>query len=215
MAAVHTTAASLIGSRVLMAMLPETIILASRSPRRAQLLRQIGINFETSVCDIEEVFDSAVSPEDNARTLSLMKAEDVAKRFARGIVLGSDTIVVLEGRLLGKPESEEDARRMLRRLSGKTHTVFTGFALVDAETKKSYIDCEQTDVTFRTLDDDEIAAYVAAGSPMDKAGAYGIQDDFGAVFVERISGDYYTVVGLPLSKVYCALQRFMNLIQKG
>jgi len=104
---------------------------------------------------------------------------------------------------------------MLRTLSGRTHTVVTGFALVDAETKKSYIDSEQTDVTFRTLDDDEIAAYVDAGSPMDKAGAYGIQDDFGAVFVERIAGDYYTVVGLPLSKVYCALQRFMNLIQKG
>jgi septum formation protein len=195
--------------------LPDTIILASRSPRRAHLLHQIGLKFKTSVCDIEEQFDPALTPEENARALSLMKAADVAGRFRHGIVLGSDTIVVLDGKLLGKPESAEDARRMLRSLSGRTHTVYTGFALVDAETKKSYIDCEQTDVTFRTLHDDEIAAYVAAGSPMDKAGAYGIQDDFGAVFVERISGDYYTVVGLPLSKVYCALQRFMNLIQKG
>lgn len=198
-----------------MAMLPESIILASRSPRRAQLLRQIGLRFETSVCDIEEVFDPTMTPEENARSLSYMKAQDVAARFDRGIVLGSDTIVVLDGVLLGKPDTEDDARRMLRSLSGRTHTVVTGFAIVDAETKKSYIDCERTDVTFRTLDDDEIAAYVAAGSPMDKAGAYGIQDDFGAVFVERIAGDYYTVVGLPLSKVYCALQRFMNLIQKG
>ncbi len=195
--------------------LPDSIILASRSPRRAHLLRQIGLTFETSVCDIEEVFDPALTPEENARALSHMKAADVAQRFTQGIVLGSDTIVVLDGMLLGKPVSEDDARRMLRTLSGRTHTVFTGFALVDAETKKSYIDCERTDVTFRTLDDDEIAAYVAAGSPMDKAGAYGIQDDFGAVFVERIAGDYYTVVGLPLSKVYCALQRFMKLIQKG
>jgi septum formation protein len=170
------------------------------------------MNFETSVCDIEEVFDPALSPAENASALSYMKAADVAQRFDRGIVLGSDTIVVLDGVLLGKPASEEDACRMLRTLSGRTHTVFTGFALVDAETKKSYIDCEQTDVTFRILDDDEITAYVAAGSPMDKAGAYGIQDDFGAVFVERITGDYYTVVGLPLSKVYCALQRFMNIL---
>ncbi len=195
--------------------LPDSIILASRSPRRAQLLRQIGLRFETSVCDIEEVFDPALSPQENARSLSHMKAADVASRCEHGIVLGSDTIVVLDGVLLGKPVSREDAIRMLRTLSGRTHTVVTGFALVDAETKKSYIDCEQTDVTFRVLDDDEIAAYVDAGSPMDKAGAYGIQDDFGAVFVERIAGDYYTVVGLPLSKVYCALQRFMNLIQKG
>ena len=195
--------------------LPDTIILASRSPRRAQLLRQIGVAFETSVCDIDELFDPAMSPVENARALSYMKAADVASRYRRGIVLGSDTIVVLDGMLLGKPVSEEDARRMLRTLSGRTHTVVTGFALVDAESKKSYIDCEQTDVTFRSLDDDEIAAYVAAGSPMDKAGAYGIQDDFGAVFVERIAGDYYTVVGLPLSKVYCALQQFMTLLQKG
>lgn len=191
-------------------MFSESIILASRSPRRAQLLRQIGITFETSVCDIDEHFDPAMTPADNARALSLMKALDVARRFTHGIVLGSDTIVVLDGTLLGKPESEADACRMLASLSGRTHTVFTGFALVDVESKRTYIDCEQTDVTFRTLDNEEIAAYVANGSPMDKAGAYGIQDDFGAVFVERIAGDYYTVVGLPLSKVYCALHRFTH-----
>lgn len=195
--------------------IPESIILASQSPRRAQLLRQIGQRFETLVSGAEEQFDPALTPAENARVLSLKKAADVASRITRGIVLGADTIVVLDGALLAKPESEADARRMLRLLSGRTHTVYTGFALVDAETKKQYIDCEQTDVTFRSLDDDEIAAYAASGSPMDKAGAYGIQDDFGAVFVERICGDYYTVVGLPLSKVYCALQLFMNQLQKG
>jgi septum formation protein len=195
--------------------LPESIILASQSPRRAHLLTQIGLHFETSVSGAEEQFDAALSPAENARALSYMKASDVASRFARGIVVGADTIVVLDGVLLGKPESDADAVRMLTLLSGRTHTVFTGFALVDAETKKHYIDCEQTDVTFRVLDGDEITAYVASGSPMDKAGAYGIQDDFGAVFVERINGDYYTVVGLPLSKVYCALQTFMNQLQKG
>ncbi|MGE5314557.1 MAG: Maf family protein [Acidobacteriota bacterium] len=198
-----------------MSQLPESIILASQSPRRAQLLRQIGLKFETHVSGAEEQFDDMATPGENARMLSLKKAADIASRHERGIVLGADTIVVLDGQLLAKPESEADARRMLRMLSGRTHTVFTGFALVDAETKKQYIDCEQTDVTFRTLDDEEIAAYVASGSPMDKAGAYGIQDDFGAVFVERINGDYYTVVGLPLSKLYCALQKFMNQLLKG
>ncbi|HLP15754.1 MAG TPA: Maf family protein [Bacteroidota bacterium] len=195
--------------------LPDSIILASQSPRRAQLLRQIGLQFETSVSGVEELFDPALSPDENARILSLKKAADVASRYDHGIVLGSDTIVVLDGSLLGKPESADEARRMLALLSGRTHTVYTGFALVDAETKKTYIDCEHTDVTFRTLDEDEIAAYVASGSPMDKAGAYGIQDDFGAVFVDRINGDYYTVVGLPLSKVYCAVQMFMTQLQKG
>lgn len=198
-----------------MSQLPESIILASQSPRRAQLLRQIGLKFETHVSGADEQFDDMATPGENARMLSLKKAADIASRHERGIVLGADTIVVLDGQLLAKPESEADARRMLRMLSGRTHTVFTGFALVDAETKKQYIDCEQTDVTFRTLDDEEIAAYVASGSPMDKAGAYGIQDDFGAVFVERINGDYYTVVGLPLSKLYCALQKFMNQLLKG
>jgi septum formation protein len=195
--------------------LPASIILASQSPRRAHLLRQIGMRFEISVSAVDEIFDDALTPAENARALALKKAADVASRFTQGIVLGSDTIVVLDGQLLAKPESEADARRMLGLLSGRTHSVFTGFALVDAESKKQYIDCEQTEVTFRTLGDDEIAAYVASGSPMDKAGAYGIQDDFGAVFVERINGDYYTVVGLPLSKVYCALQTFMNQLQKG
>jgi septum formation protein len=198
-----------------MSKLPASIILASQSPRRAHLLRQIGLPFVVSVSNAEELFDAALSPGDNARALSFKKASDVAARFPKGIVLGADTIVVLDGMLLAKPESQDDARRMLRTLSGRTHIVYTGFALVDAETKKHYIDCEQTEVTFRALDDDEIAAYVASGSPMDKAGAYGIQDDFGAVFVERINGDYYTVVGLPLSKVYCALEMFMNQLQKG
>ena len=111
---------------------------------------------------------------------------------------------------MGKPISEQEAFTMLSTLSGKTHTVYTGFALVDAKSGKSYIDYEKTDVTFRKLNDAEISSYIASGSPMDKAGAYGIQDDFGAVFVEKINGCYYTVVGFPLAKFYTAFTQFVT-----
>ncbi|MFA5832970.1 MAG: Maf family protein [Bacteroidota bacterium] len=188
----------------------EPIILASQSPRRAHLLTQIGLNFTVQPSGIIEEINPSHSSEENVQRLSLHKAEDVAKKNKRGIVIGSDTIVVIDSIVLGKPVSEEDAKLMLRTLSGRTHTVFTGFALVDVKTKKSYIDYGKTEVTFRRLSDQEIANYVASGSPMDKAGAYGIQDDFGAVFVEKIVGDYYTVVGFPLSKFYLAVTKFAH-----
>ncbi len=184
------------------------IILASQSPRRAHLLNQLGLEFSIQPSSIVEEIDPSASSAENVKRLSLHKAEDIAGRFGTGLVIGSDTIVVIDGKVLGKPRSTEEAEGMLSMLSGRTHTVFTGFALVDAATKKSYIDHAATEVTFRILDRREIADYVASGSPMDKAGAYGIQDDFGAVFVERISGDYYTVVGFPLSKFYTAFISF-------
>lgn len=184
------------------------IILASQSPRRAHLLNQLGLEFSVQPSSIVEEIDPSATSAENVRRLSLHKAEEVAGRVRTGMVIGSDTIVVIDGKVLGKPRSVEDAEAMLRLLSGRTHTVFTGFALVDAATKKSYIDHAATEVTFRDLDQREISEYVASGSPMDKAGSYGIQDDFGAVFVERISGDYYTVVGFPLSKFYTAFISF-------
>ncbi|MFZ4619998.1 MAG: Maf family protein [Bacteroidota bacterium] len=184
------------------------IILASQSPRRALLLKQIGLNFYIRPSTVVEEIDPASTPEANVKRLSLHKAEDVAAMNPSGIVIGSDTIVVIDGTVLGKPRSADEAKEMLRSLSGRTHTVFTGYALVDASTKKSYIDSASTEVTFRVLDEKEIAEYVGSGSPMDKAGSYGIQDDFGAVFVERISGDYYTVVGFPLSKFYTTFISF-------
>ena len=184
------------------------LILASRSPRRLQLLRQIGMSPAVMSCDIPEPFDPSRTPEDNAATLALEKALCVAERVEDGVIIGADTIVVLEGEMLGKPENPEDAVRMLGKLSGKTHIVVTGFALVDRPSGRQMTGTERTGVTFRILPLHEIEEYVAHGSPLDKAGAYGIQDDYGAVFVTRIEGDFYNVVGLPLSRLYSALQEF-------
>lgn len=186
------------------------IILASGSPRRAQLMSVLGLPFTVRESGVEEIIDKRLAPEEIARSLAFRKANTVASQLTSGIVIGADTIVVLGGEILGKPETEEEAIGMLLALSGKTHTVFTGFALVDAESKKSYISFERTEVTFRPLRRDEIERYVAAGSPMDKAGAYGIQDDYGAVFVEKIDGCFYNVVGFPISKFHTALTNFMD-----
>lgn len=185
----------------------ERLILASSSPRRRQLLRQIGLEFETISPDVDETQFEGEPPLDHVLRLAELKASTVAATRPEGIVLGSDTIVVLGEDILGKPESQEEAVATLSRLSGNTHTVYTGFSLINAATGESMTDYGQALVTFRQLDREEIRAYVATGSPMDKAGAYGIQDDLGAVFIERIEGDYYTIVGLPLTKVYLALRR--------
>lgn len=191
------------------------IILASQSPRRSILLKQIGLDFVVEPSGIHEKIHDDLSFQDNVRQLSLHKAQDIARKHREGIVIGSDTIVVIDGKVLGKPSTPKEASSMLGLLSGRTHTVYTGFALVDVKSKKTYIDHEQTDVTFRRLDDAEITGYIAGGSPMDKAGAYGIQDDFGAVFVEKINGCYYTVVGFPLAKFYVAFTHFVNDLGYG
>ena len=183
------------------------IILASSSPRRRQLLRQIGVECEVIVPEIDESAHPGESPVDLVIRLSIAKARSVADRLGPRLVLGSDTVVVLDGAVLGKPADAAEARAMLRRLSGHTHTVYTGFALINSATNQAISDCETADVTFRHLEADEIDGYVASGSPLDKAGAYGIQDDYGAVFIEKICGDYYSVVGLPLTQVYLALRQ--------
>jgi septum formation protein len=170
----------------------------------------LGFPFTVRKSGVEEIIDEKFAPEEIARSLAFQKASTVASQLSSGIVIGADTIVVLEGKILGKPATEEEAVEMLSALSGKTHTVFTGFALVDVESKKSYISFERTEVTFRALRRDEIERYVAAGSPMDKAGAYGIQDDYGAVFVEKIDGCFYNVVGFPISKFHTALTNFIE-----
>lgn len=186
------------------------IILASQSPRRAHLLKQIGLQFSVQPSGIHEKIHDDLSYEENVKQLALHKAQDIAGKNKDGVVIGSDTIVVINHKVLNKPATKEEAFSMLSELSGRTHTVFTGFALVDVKSKKFYIDYEKTDVAFRRLTDAEITDYIATGSPMDKAGAYGIQDDFGAVFVEKISGCYYTVVGFPLAKFYTAFTHFVT-----
>ncbi len=189
------------------------LILASQSPRRRILLRQIGCSFRVMPSGVSERLRHSESPGHNARRIALEKARDVASRVREGIVVGADTIVVLGGRFLGKPASSAEARRMLRALSGREHLVYTGFALVDAASRLHMTGVERTRVRFRKLDAAEIDAYVQSGSPMDKAGAYGIQDDYGAVFVERVSGCFYTVVGFPLARFHTELQAFTRKLE--
>jgi septum formation protein len=184
---------------------PDNLILASRSPRRIHLLRQIGLHPHVIPCEIDETIDPARSIEQNAMDLAAQKARAVAGKIRKGIVLGADTIVMVDETPLGKPSDEADAIRMLSLLSGRTHTVVTGFALHELPSGREVMGTESTRVTFRQLPIQEIEEYVAGGSPLDKAGAYGIQDDYGAVFVTRIEGCYYNVVGLPLARVYAAL----------
>ncbi len=184
------------------------LILASASPRRKLLLRQIGLEFEVRESGVREDHDVPQEPEKHVSVLSRRKAEAVAAGITDGLVIGADTIVVLDGTILGKPSDPEDAGRMLKLLSGRTHRVYTGFTLIDKPSGKSMTAVEETDVTFRQLDEDEITSYVASGSPMDKAGAYGIQDDYGAVFISRIDGCFYNVVGFPLSRFYTELEKF-------
>jgi septum formation protein len=185
------------------------IILASQSPRRIQLLRQIGWDAAVMPCNVPEEFDPKRTAMENARVLALKKAECVAGELKDGIVIGADTIVVLDGEMLGKPADSEEAVRMLRRLSGRTHTVFTGIALVEVPSGRNIVDVESTNVTFREIPEEEIREYVSGGSPLDKAGAYGIQDDYGAVFVTRIEGCYYNVVGLPLARLHAMMRQFL------
>ncbi len=193
------------------------LVLASRSPRRQALLTHIGLTFNTVVPDVDEDAVPTDLPHgEYVETLALMKARRGAHMVGGyAIVIGSDTTVVLDGNVLNKPYDSDDAVRMLRTLSGRTHTVYTGLALVSADTDHSMVVHSSTRVTFRELDDLEINAYVASGSPLDKAGAYGIQDDFGAVFVRHVEGCYYTIVGLPLELLYSTLKQFVSSKQQA
>jgi len=185
------------------------IYLASKSPRRRKLLKQLGINFKAFSVNLhEEIFDGE-HPAATVKRLANHKFEEALKRKRDGIIITADTIVVLNKKIIGKPIDEKDAFRILKLLSGKTHTVYTGFVVCNVIKNKKIVDYEKTEVTFRKITDEEIEKYISSGSPMDKAGAYGIQDDFGAVFVKKINGCYYNVVGLPLAKVYQALQKVL------
>lgn len=177
-------------------------ILASQSPRRRTLLSQIGVEFHVHPSDAEEVWDDTLSPDGAVERIALQKAEVIAPLYPEALTLGADTVVVLEGSVLGKPVDAEEAASMLLRLSGATHTVFSGIALIHPASGRLVTAHAATQVTFSSLSLDEIQRYVATGSPMDKAGSYGIQDDHGALFVERINGDFYNVVGLPLQRLY-------------
>lgn len=183
----------------------QQIYLASKSPRRRKLLKQIGLNFKSFSVDLhEEIFDGE-HPVATVKRLSQHKLEEAQKRVKNAIIITADTIVVLDKEIIGKPKNEKDAAKILSKLSGRTHQVYTGFAILNQKTKKKIVAYERTYVSFRKLSKKEILDYINTGSPMDKAGAYGIQDDFGAVFVEKINGCYYNVVGLPIQKLYAQL----------
>ncbi len=189
-------------------------VLASRSPRRKVILRQMGLPFTVVPGCADESAPDGLTPAELVQTLAHRKARSIADTRPDALVLGADTIVVLDGKIYGKPADPEEARSMLANLSDRTHTVYTGMALVHADSQRSVVAVESTDVTFATLSLQMIDRYVASGAPLDKAGAYGIQDDFGCVFVRRISGDFYTVVGLPASRLYRLLTReFGDLCQ--
>jgi len=174
------------------------VVLASQSPRRRELLTLIGIQHEVQPADIDETVGEDEAPVPHCERLAREKAMLVAARNPDAVVIGSDTIVVIDGQILGKPTTPEDAVTMLTRLSGRTHTVFTAVAVCNAGETRAAV--EAVSVTFRPLSDDLIRAYVATGEPMDKAGAYGIQG-FGATIVERVDGDYFAVMGLPLGRM--------------
>lgn len=174
------------------------VILASQSPRRRELLALIGVPHEVLPADLDERYLPGETPREHCERLAREKAATIAAGAPDAVVVGSDTIVVLDGDVLGKPRSEDEARAMLARLSGRQHRVMTGVAVAWHGAVES--DVEEVDVTFRTLTPEEITAYVATGEPMDKAGAYGIQG-YGATIVERIDGDYFAVMGLPLRRL--------------
>jgi septum formation protein len=180
------------------------VILASQSPRRRELLTLIGIPHEVRPADLDETMRPGESPNGYAERLARAKARAVAEGDERAIVIGADTVVVLDGEVLGKPADASEAVQTLRRLAGRTHTVHTAVAVAHGGHLESGV--ESVEVTFRPLTDEQVGAYVATGEPMDKAGAYGIQG-YGAVLVERIHGDYFAVMGLALGRLVELLER--------
>lgn len=182
-----------------------SIILASASPRRKELLALTGLSFKIHPSDYDEDLAPGAKPIDAVIQLALGKAKVVAQQYPQSMVIGADTLVALNDEIFGKPTSDTDAFRMLKSLSGKTHQVYTGVALIRDGEYKTFV--EYTDVTFYPLTDNEIWDYIATGEPMDKAGAYGIQGK-GSLLVKSVSGDYNNVVGLPISRLVREIKEF-------
>ena len=183
------------------------IILASASPRRREILGITGLSFAVCTSDYEENLDLPLRPRALARFLSRKKAESVASRYKNAIIIAADTFIVFRDRLLGKPRTGKEAERMLRMLNGKAHSVITGFTIMDSGSGKTLSRSVETKVYFKKLDREEIRAYVRSKEPLDKAGAYAIQGR-GAVFIKKIDGDFFNVMGLPLSALTEGLKKF-------
>lgn len=182
----------------------QNLILASSSPRRKQLLENLHLSFHVESSEVDETFDPALSPDEIVMELANRKAKAVFEGSPASFVIGADTIVVADGLVLGKPKDGQEAFDMLKKLSGKQHDVYTGVSIVSSHYSNQFF--EKTKVFFWELTDEEIEAYVQTGEPLDKAGAYGIQD-LGSVLVKKIIGDYFTVVGLPVSRTIRELKK--------
>ena len=180
------------------------IILASGSPRRRELLNTLGLRFTVCPAKGEETAPEGAGPAEIVKALSRAKAGEVARQFAGELIIAADTIVYLDGRVLGKPHDEEDARQMLRTLSGRTHEVITGVTLLTTQFRRSFA-CT-TRVTFASLTEEEIEFYVSHYRPMDKAGSYGVQEWIGYIGVTSIEGSFYNVMGLPIQRLYTELK---------
>ena len=180
------------------------IILASKSPRRQELMHLLGLEFTIHTADIDETMNPALPPEQEVARVSGLKAAEIAKTAdADDVIVAADTIVVVDGAVLGKPKDKADAQRMLRLLSGRGHEVMTGLSVWHEGRLRQQV--VKTRVHFRPMTDAEIAAYIATGEPMDKAGSYGIQG-YGAIFIDHLEGDYFSVMGLPL----CPLEHLLR-----
>lgn len=182
------------------------IILASSSPRRTKLLKEAGIDFKTVPSDVEEVYAEDLSPEDISMYLAKIKAKHVFNTHQNDVVIGADTIVVFQDQILGKPKDEEEAFEMLSKLSNQCHDVYTGVSIINKHQEKTFF--SKTKVCMKPLSALDIKAYIKTKEPMDKAGAYGIQGEGGAL-VDRFEGDFFTIMGLPLKDVLNHLKDFM------
>jgi septum formation protein len=189
----------------------QPIILASASPRRKNIFEMMNIPVIVQPSSIEEIAPNGKTPGETVCILAGEKADDVAGSTADGIIISADTIVVLGETILGKPDNHTEAASMLKKLSGREHSVYSGVCVIyknSAErNQKRFTFFERTKVTFSPLEEWEIEQYIKTGSPLDKAGAYGIQDDMGSLFVKKIEGDYYNVVGFPINAFYQTLKR--------
>ncbi|TSC62218.1 MAG: septum formation protein [Parcubacteria group bacterium Gr01-1014_48] len=184
------------------------IILASTSPRRKELLAEEGVVFECIAADYEEDMTLPLPPPELARHLALGKAQSVAKNKENALVIGADTLISLDGSVFGKPKTKERAREMIRAMNGKSHSIITGYAVIDSDTGKTITKTIETKVFFRKLSEKDIEKYLDVSDALDRAGAYAIQDHGGKMLIDRFEGDYANALGLPVNAVIETLKQF-------
>ena len=186
------------------------IVLASKSPRRKELLKTLGIDFVIDPSDIEEIIDLSISLKQIPVEISKQKAKTVIKRHKNAIIIAADTVVILEKEIIGKPKSKKEAKQILKKLSGKAHLVVTGFTIIDTETNKQISKSATTRVSIKKLSEKEIDDYIKTGEPFDAAGAYRVQGEKGKLLIEKIEGDITNVIGLPINMLYNNLLEFLE-----